>query len=122
VRIVLNPKSSNRVGTQTVIDVANGRIVAGWAADLDSQIDTGVDTLHVWAYPVDGSDPIFVGPVTYGGLRPDVAALYGERFLKSGYGLRIEGLARGTYDLAVFAYSTAAGGFVPAKTARVTIR
>ena len=54
VRIVLNPKRSNRVGPQTVIDLANDRLVAGWAADLDSQADTGVDTLHVWAYPVYG--------------------------------------------------------------------
>jgi hypothetical protein len=122
VRVVLNPKSSNRVGPQTVIDVADGRVVAGWAADLDSQTDTGVDTLHVWAYPVDGTDPIFVGAVDYGGHRPDVAAVYGDRFLKSGYGIRIQGLSPGAYDLAVFAYSTVTGGFVPAKTVRITIR
>ena len=53
--------------------------------------------------------------------RPDVAAIYGQRFLKSGYGLRVAGLAPGTYDLAVFAYSTVQGRFVPAKTARIVI-
>jgi len=125
VRVVLNPKGSNRVGPQTVIDIADGRIVAGWAVDLDSQIDTGVDTLHVWAYPVEEGrtgDPIFVGAVEYGGARPDVAAIYGERFLKSGYGIRLEGLAGGTYDLAVFAYSTVTGRFAPAKTVRIVVR
>lgn len=125
VRVVLNPKGSNRVGPQTVIDIADGRLVAGWAVDLDSQIDTGVDTLHVWAYPVEQGrrgDPIFVGAVEYGGARPDVAAIYGERFLNSGYGIRVEGLAGGTYDLAVFAYSTVTDGFVPAKVVRVIIR
>ncbi len=122
VRIVLNAKGSGRVGPQTVIDLAEGGLVAGWAADLDSQVDTGVDTVHVWAYPVDGRDPIFLGAAEYGGRRPDVAAIYGARFLKSGYGLRVEGLAPGTYDVAVFAYSTVTGGFVPAKTARITVR
>ena len=110
-------------GPQTVIDLADGTLVAGWAADLDSGIDSGVDTVHVWAYPTDGrpstgsgqATPIFVGAADYGGARPDVAAIYGERFLKSGYGLKVRGLAPGTYDLAVFAYSTVKGGFVPLK-------
>ena len=121
VRVVLNPKGSNRVGTQTVIDIANGNLVAGWAADLDSQVDGGVDTVHVWAYPVDGSDPIFIGPAAFGGKRPDVAAIYGERFGESGYGIRLDALPPGTYNIAVFAYSTVAGRFAPAKTARVVI-
>jgi hypothetical protein len=34
----------------------------------------------------------------------------------------VQGLASGTYDLAVFAYSTVADGFVPAKTVRVTVK
>jgi uncharacterized delta-60 repeat protein len=122
VRVVLNPKGSNRVGPQVVIDVADGRILAGWAADLDSQVDSGVATVHVWAYPVDGGGPIFLGAADYGGARPDVAAIYGERFGHTGYGLRVDGLAPGTYDLAVFAYSTVKGGFVPARTVRVTVR
>ena len=121
VRIVLNPKGSGRVGPQTAIDIADGAVVAGWAADLDSQVDSGVDAIHVWAYPADGSDPTFAGAADYGGARPDVAAIFGQRFLKSGYGLRVTGLAPGTYDLAVFAYSTVQGRFVPAKVARVTI-
>jgi hypothetical protein len=145
VRIVLNPKGSGRVGPQTVIDVPlppnrlrqgfggqeggsheianlDSILVAGWAADLDSTVDTGVDTVHVWAYPVEGGDPIFAGAADYGGLRPDVAAVYGDRFARSGYGLVVKGLAPGTYDLAVFAYSTVRGGFAPAKTVRVTVR
>jgi hypothetical protein len=128
VRIVLNPKGSNRVGPQIVIDRHDG-ILAGWAADLDSGVDTGIDTLHVWAYPVNdagragqAADPVFIGQASYGGDRPDVAAVYGEQFRKSGYGLRVEGLAPGTYDLAVFAWSTAKHGWLPAKVVRVTVR
>jgi hypothetical protein len=144
VRIVLNPKGSSRVGPQTVIDlpgrtavVGPSFVLAGWAADLDSAIDRGVDAVHVWAYPVTPStrslrrnsgqpgqaaDPIWIGAAVYGGARPDVAAIYGERFFNTGYGLSVQGLAPGTYDLAVFAYSTVRSAFVPATTVRVTVR
>jgi hypothetical protein len=125
VRIVLNPRGSNRVGPQVIVDVADGRLLTGWAADLDSPIDRGVDTIHVWANPVDAGrsgDPVFVGVADYGGARPDVAAIHGDRFKDTGYGIRVQGLAPGTYDLAVFAYSTVRGGFAPAKVVRVTVR
>lgn len=130
VRVVLNPKGSNRVGPQTVIDAApavagSSFVVAGWAADLDAGSDRGVDAVHVWAYPVDrgsAADPIWLGAAAYGGARPDVAAIFGERFLRTGYGLTVQGLAPGTYDVAVFAYSTLLGEFAPAKTARVVVR
>jgi len=103
-------------------DVAQPFVLAGWAADLDSTIDVGVDTVHVWAYPLPGGDPIFLGAAAMGGARPDVAAVYGERFANSGYGIRLKGLEPGNYDIAVFAYSTVTGGFVPAKTVRITVR
>jgi len=147
VRVALNPKTSNRVGPQTIIDVpapvaqsvssassAQGGpavvhgsfMIAGWAADVDAFGDTGVDTVHVWAYPVNASgqhdDPSFLGAATYGGARPDVAAIYGDQFLHSGYGLGVQNLAPGTYDLAVFAYSTVQGGFTNARTVRVIVR
>jgi alpha-tubulin suppressor-like RCC1 family protein len=132
VRITLNAKGSNRIGPQTIIDapvagstVGSPFFVGGWAADLDSTVDTGVNTVHVWAYPVDANgnrlDPIFVGPATYGGARPDVAAIYGARFENSGYGIIVNGLAPGTYDIAVFAFSTVTNSFTPAKIVRVKI-
>jgi hypothetical protein len=129
VRIVLHPKASGRVGSQIVIDtptrqqdVGQPFVLAGWAIDLDDAVGTGIDTLHVWAYPLAGGDPIFVGAATYGGARPDVAALHGNRFKPSGYSLTVQGLTPGNYDLAVFGWSTAAGGFAPARTVRVTVR
>jgi len=141
VRITLNAKGSNRVGPQTVIDVPSAVstgpkaqvyragqpfFVGGWAADLDSRVDGGVSTVHVWAYPIDASgkplDPIFLGPAIYGGARPDVGAIYGDRFAASGYGMIVNGLPAGTYDLAVFAYSTVVNNFTSAKLVRVTVR
>lgn len=66
-------------------------------------------------------EPFFLGSAVTGGDRPDVAALYGEQYRRSGYGVRVEGLAPGTYDVAVFAWSTVRNGFVPAKLVRVTV-
>jgi hypothetical protein len=135
VRITLNARGSNRVGPQTLIDVpGTGRVfrtgeafyVGGWAADLDSTFGTGVDTVHVWAYPIDASgkalDPIFLGPAIYGGARPDVGAIYGDRFAGTGYGIIVNGLPPGTYDLAVFAFSTVVNNFTPAKVVRIVVR
>jgi sugar lactone lactonase YvrE len=129
VRIVLHPKGSNRVGAQVVIDtpapnakVARSFVIAGWALDVDDQVGTGIDALHVWAYAAGGGDPIFIGAASYGGVRTDVAGVYGERFTNSGYGIVVDSLPPGTYDLAVFAWSTVKNGFIPAKVVRVTVR
>ena len=121
VSIVLNPKGSNRVGPQVIIDVA-GPVLGGWAADLDAPSGTGISTLHVWAYPRAGGDPIFVGAATYGGSRPDVAAVYGEQFRNSGYGMFVRGLEPGAYNLAVFAWSTAKQNFLPAQVVPIEIK
>ncbi|MEO6212365.1 MAG: hypothetical protein ABIP65_01940 [Vicinamibacterales bacterium] len=48
--------------------------------------------------------------------------MYGERFASTGYGIRIQGLEPGNYDIAVVAYSTVTGGFGPAKVVRITVR
>ena len=128
-RVVLNVKRSNRVGPQVAIDspaldqdVTPSFTVAGWAADLDADAGGGVDAVHVWAYPSDGGDPIFLGPAVVGEARSDVAAVYGEQFAHTGYRLAVHDLARDAYDIAVFAWSSVTGGFVPAKTVRVRVR
>ena len=125
VRIVLNPKGSNRVGPQLVVDTVRP-FVAGWAVDLDSPSGTGIGTIHAWAYPVDASGvrgtPLFVGAAAYGGDRPDVAAVYGDQFHYSGFGVSVTGLPPGTYDLALFPWSTARDGFLSATVARIVIK
>jgi hypothetical protein len=129
VRVVLNPRGSNRVGPQVQIDLPAAQatvdqpfIVAGWALDRDDEAGTGISTLHAWAYPVEGGRPIFLGAAAYGGTRQDVGALFGSRFSDSGYGLTVDGLRPGTYDIAVFAWSTIDNGFLPARVVRVTVR
>jgi hypothetical protein len=129
VRFILQPKGSGHVGAQVVIDtprplqdLAQPFALGGWAADLDAAAGTGIDALHVWAYPRAGGAPVFLGAATYGAGRPDVAAIHGEAFRDSGYGLLIQGLAPGDYELAVFAWSNVSGGFVPAQVVRVRAR
>jgi subtilisin family serine protease len=129
VRIVLNPKGTLRVGPQVVIDapvgnqhVTRGFTIAGWAGDLDATDGAGINLIHIWAYPANGAAPMFLGSATMGGIRPDVAAAYGQRLGESGYGLRVTNLAPGAYTLAVFAWSDRKGGFLPARTVAVTVR
>lgn len=129
VRVILAPKGSGHRGAQIVIDTPRAEAVvdrsfllAGWAVDLDAVTGTGIDTLHVWAYPVAGGDPVFVGVANHGGARPDVSALHGTRFRDAGFGITVQGLKPGTYDLAVFPWSNVSGGFVPPRVVRVTVR
>ena len=74
------------------------------------------------ADPLAGGPPVFVGAASYGAPRPDVAAVQGERFRDSGFGLVVQGLPQGSYDLAVFAWSTGKGDVAPAKVVRLTVR
>ncbi len=128
-RIILAPKGRGHVGVQVAIDVPRAQqdvqqpfLLAGWAADLDAAAGTGIDTLHVWAYPSTGGAPVFVGTPALGGARPDVAAVHGEQFRESGFALSLQGLIPGTYDLAVFPWSNVTGAFAPPNVVHVTVR
>ena len=129
VRIILAPKGRGHVGVQVAIDVPRAQqdvpqpfLLAGWAADLDAAAGTGIDTLHVWAYPATGGAPVFVGTPALGGVRPDVAAVHGEQFRESGFALSLQGFIPGTYDLAVFPWSNVTGAFAPPNVVHVTVR
>lgn len=85
--------------------------VAGWALDRASTTNSGVDVIHVWAYPTDGSAPIFVGAAQMGIARPDVGAAFGSaRYNNSGFDVRGT-LPIGTYTLVVFARSSVVNAF-----------
>ena len=129
VRVILSPKGRSHIGVQLEIDTPRARqavdqpfLLGGWAADLDAAAGTGIDTLHVWAYPLAGGPPVFQGATQYGGTRPDVAAVHGDQFRDAGFGLIVQGLARGSYDLAIFPWSNVIGSFAPAKTIRLDVR
>ena len=97
-------------------------LIGGWAFDAGAASGTGVDTIHVWAYPVGGGAPVFVGVANYGGTRPDVGAFFGTQFAPSGYNLQVSALPAGTWDVVVFAHSTVTGAFDTARLVRVEVR
>jgi hypothetical protein len=97
--------------------------LAGWSIDTAAPSGTGVDTIHVWAYPITGGPPVFVGVPALGGGRPDVGAAFGSsRFTPSGYNMAASGLAPGTYDLVVYSHSAVTNSFSAAQFVRVTVR
>ena len=103
-------------------NVSQNILVAGWAVDLGAPGGTGIDTLHVYAVPVGGSTPIFMGVATIGDMRPDVGNFFGNsRFAPAGFHL-VTTLAPGAYTIVVFPHSTVTGDFAPAQTVSVTVR
>lgn len=122
-RIIVGPPIRLAIDTPHTGNVlsASRFAVAGWAVDLASFEGAGIDTLHVWAYPVAGGVPLLVGVAKPGGRRPDVARLYGVSFTASGFTL--EGtLPPGTYDLVAYAHNAASGTFSGANLVRVLLR
>ena len=105
-------------------EVVQPFVVAGWAIDLAAWSGTGVDAVHVWAYPTPGSGatPLFLGVADPGGVRPAVGAVYGDPFAPSGYELTVSGLAPGVYDVVAYAHSTVTGTFNNAHVVRVTVK
>jgi hypothetical protein len=85
--------------------------MSGWAIDQSAPTGSGVDTVHVWAFPSGGGPAIFVGVASYGAARPDVASLFGDAFANSGWSLPIRGLTPGSYTLQAYAHSTVTGTF-----------
>ncbi len=117
------------VGTsvQAVIDtpqpgtVSSSFMIAGWALDEAATTGTGIDTVHVWAYPTAGGDPIFLGVADYGDARADIGVAFGAQFERAAYGLSVDGLAPGTYDVVVYPHSAVTGDFHGAQVVRVTV-
>jgi subtilisin family serine protease len=112
--VVDSPRTNSTVGSAFV--------VAGWAIDRSAPSGTGVDAVHVWAFPVAGGDPIFAGAASCGVARTDVGQLMGHQFDASGYSLYVSTLPPGSYDLVVFARSTVTGTFNQAIVVRVTVQ
>jgi hypothetical protein len=114
------PAAERTLGTRTFT-------VSGWALDLGSIDDSGIDTLHVHAYPDPGSGraPVFLGAATVGYARSDVAAIFGSQYGRSGYALTIDadavGLAPGVYDVVVWAHRRATGSFTAVASVRVRL-
>jgi hypothetical protein len=97
-------------------------LIAGWALDTASLVDSNIDTVHAWAFPLTG-DPIFLGAATMNVPRPDVAAAFGARFQNAGFSLIVtQALKPGAYTLQVFARRASTGTFDVVEQVPVTVR
>jgi hypothetical protein len=76
----------------------------------------------VWAWPVGGGAPVWLGAAALGGQRPDVAAVYGAACGSAGWSLTVAGLAPGEYDVVAYVWLTRTGRFEDARRVRVTVR
>ena len=102
--------------------VAQPFVFAGWALDPASTSDAGITAIHVWGLPLStGGAPFFVTATTLTVDRPDVAALFGSRFTRSGFQFTTTGLAPGAYRFIVFALVRSTGTFSLARTVDVAI-
>jgi hypothetical protein len=110
------------------IDVPGGSVssstvtVAGWAIDRGAFTGTGIDAIHVYAFPNYGSGapPIFLGVASYGTSRPDIGSIFGTQFTNVGYSVSST-LAAGTYLIAAFGHSSVTGTFAAVATRTVTV-
>jgi glucose/arabinose dehydrogenase len=99
-------------------------LIGGWTLDRSATSGTGVDVVHVWAYPNPGSGtpPVFLGAAQLGVARPDVAALFGDQFLNAGFNLVAGPLSPGAYDVVVFARSALTMTFDTYSVVRVMVQ
>jgi hypothetical protein len=87
--------------------------VSGWAVDLSAPSGTGVDVVHIWAFPGNGSPPTFLTGAVPNISRPDVADFFGDsRFEPSGFSVIVgTPLPDGDYTLGIYARSTVTGEY-----------
>jgi hypothetical protein len=82
---------------------------------------SGIEAVHVWAYPEAGGNPIFVGAATPTDPRPDVASAVGAQFSAPGFHVSASSLPPGRYTLVVFALDMASGAFRTSRTVRIVV-
>lgn len=102
----------------------DGFTVAGWAIDRGAALGTGIDAVHVWAFPLTGTSVgagIFLGAAGLGGSRSDVGAVYGAQFSASGFSLAAANLPAGRYRLTAYAESALAEAFSLARSVDITV-
>jgi hypothetical protein len=117
------PRIETHVDQPRVDRMQGGTLrLTGWAADLTSWQGSGVGAVHVWALPQWGGQPQFLGAAELGQSHPDVASAAGAQFEQSGWSLTTSPLARGTYEVVAYVWSSRTGRFETARSVTVTVR
>jgi hypothetical protein len=103
-------------------DVTSPFRIRGWAAEETAIVESGVDAIHAWAYPVSGGAPIFAGAATSRVARPDVANLLGGQFLMSGFDFPSTALPLGSYYLAIHMRNAQTGLYDAGRLVVITVK
>lgn len=92
--------------------VAQSFTVSGWALDLRSTVDSGINAIQVYASGPVGTN-VLLGTATRV-PRPDIAAAYQRPFVEAeaGFQFTVQGLPAGSYTLGVMARSSLTGAWV----------
>ena len=101
--------------------VGNPFVLRGWVADGRSTSGSGIASMDIWAFPVTGGAPVFVGRPYASIERADVAAQYGERYRYSGFNATFSNLVPGTYQFLFTAWSTTLNASDHANALTVTL-
>jgi hypothetical protein len=96
-------------------------VFSGWSADLGSQSGSGIDAIHVYAFPSTGAAPTFLGVASLGSARGDVAGAFGSQFMNSGFSLPVTAMAPGVYDIVAYGHSSVTGTFSVSRVVHTTI-
>jgi hypothetical protein len=120
---VMTPAPTVYANVDLPVAGTNGHtfMVAGWALTLNVPSPPGIVAIHVWAAPVGGGAPVFLGAPTLGGPRPDIASAFGSAYANSGFNLLVNTLPSGTWDIQVFIWPTSATTFTTTRVVRITI-
>ena len=117
-RMVLDAPAAGAVATQP----SRG---GGWTLDRGATTGTGIDAVHIWAFPVwaGGLGPgRFVGLAQLGIARPDISAVFGSQFAGAGFEFAIAGLPPGQYVITAYAHSVVTGTFSQQTSALVSLQ
>jgi hypothetical protein len=121
--VVVVPSAELHIDAPTDQSTVNSSFtIRGWAVDVAGATGTGIEAVHVWAFPANRTAaPFLVGVATYGLPRPEVGALLGARFVPSGFELTPGArLPEGTYDLVAFGYRSGTAAARAARLIRIT--
>ena len=98
-------------------------LVGGWAADFSAASGSGIDIVHVYAYPLDvAGQPVFLGQAAVRDSRPDVGAYFGAAYARTGFNLTAPVIPAGRYQIVVFGRSLVTGGFDAVGVANVRVQ
>jgi hypothetical protein len=97
--------------------------VAGWSIDRAGLFGSGMDVIHVYAFPNPGSGaaPLFLGSSPTNIARPDIAARYGAQFENAGWAVTVESLAAGPYVIVAYGHSIVTNTFTVIATRSVFV-